>query len=104
MARLVRGCPTARSQQESAEEPETNLSVPQQEEHPDTVEDRDITDYDLDIDYEGSEPKNEQVAQEQKEEDPEAEYAKMELQQDGTFHQRMIPWETMKGIQKVDRE
>ena len=67
------------SQQEGAEEPVTNPSVPQQEERPGTAEGEDIADYHLETDYEGSEPKNEPVAQEQKEEDPDAEYAKMEL-------------------------
>ena len=73
MARPVRGCPTARLQPEGKDKPETNLSVPQQEEHPDATEGRDIADYNLDIADEGSEPENEPVAQEQKEEDPDAE-------------------------------
>ena len=60
MARLVRGCPIARSQQEGAEEPERD---PQQEGQPDATHGKDITDYDPDVDYEGSEPKVEPVAQ-----------------------------------------
>ena len=75
MARLVRGRPRARSQQESAEEPERD---PQQDEQPDTAEGKDIVDYALNIAYEGSQPKNEQVAQEQSEVDLDAEYEKME--------------------------
>ena len=50
MARPVRGCPRARSQQEGTEEPERD---PQQEEQPDATEGKDITDYDLYIDYVG---------------------------------------------------
>ena len=57
MARAVRGCPTPWSQQEGAER-ESNPSVPQQEEQPDTAKGKGIVDYDLDIDYEGSEPEN----------------------------------------------
>ena len=62
-----------RSQQEGAEEPETNSSVPQQEGQSDAKEGEVIADYDLDIDYEGSDPKNKLVAQAEKEEDPDAE-------------------------------
>ena len=65
MARPVRGCPTPWSQQKGTET-ESNPSVPQQKEQPDAAEDEDIVDYDLDIDYEGSEPENEQAAQEEK--------------------------------------
>ena len=54
MARLVRGCPTARSQQVGIEEPERDS---QQEDQPDATGGKDIADYDLDINYEGSEPK-----------------------------------------------
>ena len=92
------------SQQEGTEEPETNPSAPQQKEHPDATEGGDIADYDLDIDYDGSEHKNKPVTQEQKEKDPDMDYTKMKLPQDGNFHQRMMPWETMKGIQQLYRE
>ena len=54
MARLVRGCPTSRPQKEGAEEPERD---PQQEDQPDAAEGKDIADYDLDVDYVGSESK-----------------------------------------------
>ena len=67
------------SQQEGAEEPETNPSVPQQEEQPDASEGKVIADYDPDVDYEGSEPKNEPVTQEEKEEDPDKKDAFMEI-------------------------
>ena len=62
MARTIRGCLTAQSQQESTEEPETNPSVPQQKEQLDTAEGKFIVEYSPDVDYEGSEPKNEPVA------------------------------------------
>ena len=88
MARLVRGCPTARSQQEGIEEPERD---PQQEDQPDATGGKDIADYNPDIDYEGSEPEVEQSAQEQREVDPDAKYAEMEISQDGTLRQRMMP-------------
>ena len=39
------------SQPEGAEEPETNPSVPQQEEQPDTTDGKVIADYKLDIGY-----------------------------------------------------
>ena len=54
---------------------------------------QDIADYDMDIGYEGSEPKVEPTAQIQNEVDPDAEYAKMEISHDGTLHQRMMPGE-----------
>ena len=55
MARPVRGCPTPQPP-EGTGKPEKNLSVPQQEEQPDAAEGKVIVDYNLDIDYEGSEP------------------------------------------------
>ena len=75
----MRGCLTAQSQPEDKEEAERNPSVLQQELQPDTTEGEDIAKYDLDVDYQQSEPKNEAVAQEKKEENSHAEYAKMEI-------------------------
>ena len=101
MARLVRGCPTPRSQQEGAEEPERD---PQQGEQPDTTEGKDIADYNPDIDYEGSEPKVEPDTKEQREDDPDAAYMKMEMPRNGILCQRMMPWETytrMLWVQKA---
>ena len=72
----MRGCPLARSQQEGIEEPGRD---PLQEDQPDATEGNDIADYEPGIDYEGSEPKVKQCAQEQKEVDPDAEYAGMEV-------------------------
>ena len=70
MARLVRGCPTAMSQQEGIEEPQRDS---QQEDQQDAIGGKDIADYGLDVDYEGSEPKVKQSAQEQREVDPDVE-------------------------------
>ena len=96
----MRRHPTTWLQSKGKDKPETNPSVPQQEEQPDATEDKDIV-----VDYDpGSEPKSALVTQEQKEEDPNAEYGKMELLQQETFYQIMIPWEMMKGIQWVHRE
>ena len=72
MARPVRGCLKPWSQQEGTE-PESNPSVPLQEDQRDTTEGEVIVDYDLDMDYERSEHKNEQGAPEENEEDPDAE-------------------------------
>ena len=83
------------------EEPETNVSVPRQELQPDVIDGKVIADYDLDVNYEGSEPKNESVAQEKKEENSDAEYANMEIPQEGTFHQRMMPHNVLQRIQRV---
>ena len=69
MTRLVMGRPTARSQQEGVEEPERN---PQQEGQPHATDGEDTADYDPDVDYEGSEPIVEQIAQEQNDVDPDA--------------------------------
>ena len=95
MARLVRGHSTPKPQQEGTEEPESD---PHQEEQPDAVEDKVIADYNPDIDYKGLEPKVEPVTQEQWEVDSDAEYAGMEVPQDGTFCQRMMPLERYMGI------
>ena len=73
---MLRGCLTARLQQKDEEEPERD---PQQEDQPDATGGKDIEDYDQDVDYEGSEPKVEQSAQEQREVDHDAEYANMEI-------------------------
>ena len=78
--------------------PETILNAPKQEGHPDTAKGGVIADYDPYIDYEGSEPEVESVTQEQREVDPDAEYAKMEMLRNGTFCQKMIPWEVYMGI------
>ena len=53
IARLVRGWPTPRSQQEGKVEPEKD---PLQEEQPETTKGRVIADYNLDVDNEGSAP------------------------------------------------
>ena len=58
MARPVRGCPTARSQQEGIEEPERD---PQLEDQPDATEGEDIADCNPDVGYEGSNPKSSRV-------------------------------------------
>ena len=67
------------------------------------AEGKDIVDYNPDVDYEGSESKVEPVTQGQKEEDPDAEYAKMEMSRSETLHQRMIPWEVYMGILRVHK-
>ena len=59
MARSLRGCPTARSQQEDTEGPERD---PQQEDQQDAAVGKDKEDYNLDVDYKGLEPKVEQSA------------------------------------------
>ena len=74
MARLVRGCPTVRPQQEGAEEPEQDT---QQEDQPYVTEGKDRADYNLDVDYDGSEPKVEPVTQVEMEVNSDAEYANL---------------------------
>ena len=82
MARTAKEHPTTWLQPECKNKHEINPSVPQQEEQTDATEGKDIVDFNSNVDYEGSEPKNKPVAQQQKEEDS---YAKIELPQDGTF-------------------
>ena len=77
-------------QPEGVEKPENIPSDPQQEEHPDTAEGKVIACFNLNVNYEGSEPKNETVAQEENEEHSDAEYEKMEIHHAGTFCQRMM--------------
>ena len=67
------------------------------------MEGKDIVDYNADEDYEGSELKNEPVTQEQREVDPDAEYAKREMPQNGTLHQRMMPQDVYMGILWVNK-
>ena len=83
MARPVKGCTTPWSQIECTV-PKSNLRVPQQEEQPNSIEGKVIVDYVSNIDYEGSEPENKTADQEEKEEDIDEEYAKIELPRDGT--------------------
>ena len=73
MARIMRGCLTAQYQPEGAEVPETNPSVTKHEVP---------VDYDLDVEFEWSKSKNEPVAQKEKEENSDTEYANMEITYD----------------------
>ena len=91
MAKTMMGCPTTWSQQEGTEKPERDH---QQGEDPDAIGGKNIADYDSDKDYEGSELEVEPDAQEQREVDPDAEYAQMEMSRCGTLCPRIIPWET----------
>ena len=95
MARPVRGHLTPRPQQEGMEEP---VRDPQQEEQSDATEGEVIADYGPDVDYEGSVPKVEPDAQDQRKVDSDAEYAKMKMPREETLHQRIMPWETYTGI------
>ena len=79
MAKPMRRYTMPQSWQGGTEEPETNTSVPQQEKQPDAAEGKVIIDYNPDVDYEGSEPKNEPVAWEEKEENSDTEYANIEM-------------------------
>ena len=83
MARPVRRCLTPWPP-EGAGEPETYPSIPQAKEQLDMTESKVIVDYGSDIDYEWSEPKNEPVAQKEKEEQLDVDYVNMELPQAGT--------------------
>ena len=89
---------------EGTEEPKTNPSVSQQEEQPDATEGEVITDYDPDVDYEESEPKNEPGAQKEKEEHSDTEYANIEIPCNGTFHQKMMPCNVRQRIKCVHQE
>ena len=50
---------------------------------------KDIADYNPVIDYEGLKPKDEPDVQEQREDDPDAAYVKMEMPRNRTLHQRL---------------
>ena len=79
MTRPVKGCPTQWSKQEGAEEPETNVSVPQKGGQADATKNKAIADDNPNVDYksEGSDPDIEAVDEEEKNSD--SEYVKMEL-------------------------
>ena len=94
MARLVRGC----------QQIGCNERYPQWEEQPDTGKGKGIGNYNPNIDYEGIELGNEPVIQEQREVDSDAEYAKIEMPQNGTLHKRMMSWDVYMGILWVQRE
>ena len=85
MARMVEGCPKPQSQQGGAE-PETNVSVPQQEGQVDVTRGKAVADYYVYIYYkwEGSDPNHEAFYE--KEENSDAEHAKMELPLPETLH------------------
>ena len=76
----------------------------QQEENLDATEGKVIADYNIDIDYEGSEPKNGPDAQEKKERDSDTEYAEIKVSCSGTFHQRMMHCNILQRIQSVHCE
>ena len=86
MAATIRGCLILQLQPEGTEEPQTNISIPQQERQLDAAEGKVVADYELDINYqsEGWDPEIEAVHD--KEENSDAEYAKMELPGVGTLH------------------
>ena len=63
-----------------------------------------IVDYNLEVDYERTEPENETVSQEEKEENSDAEYVNMDVPQAGTLHQRMMPCNALQRNQKVHQE
>ena len=87
----MRGHSTAPLQPDGREGPQTSASVPLQEVQLDAAESKVIADYDLDIDYEGSEPKIEPVTQEEKEENSNTEYANSHMMKPCNFMQR-IQW------------
>ena len=86
MARPVKRCPTPLLP-EGTGEPETNVSAGgttrcnRGQSH---------SRLNLDIDYEGSKPANEPVAQEHEEENFDAEYANMEIPQAGTHCRQAV--------------
>ena len=75
----MRGCFTPRLQQGGTEEPETNPSLPQQEEQPDATECKLVADYNLDVDYEPEGSVSYIKAVDEEEANSNAEYAKIEL-------------------------
>ena len=103
MTRPVRGC-LPPWPLESVAEPVTNPSVPQQEKQPDITQNEVIVDYDLDIEYEVSEPKNEPVAQAEEEENSDAEYAHREIPQAGTFCHIMMPHDVLQRIKWIHQK
>ena len=52
MAATIRGCLILQLQPEGTEEPQTNISIPQQERQLDAAEGKVVADYELDINYE----------------------------------------------------
>ena len=87
MSRTVRGFSTAWLQPEGTGEPETNPTNPWQRNSQFPYMPKSC--YNLDIDYEGSESKNEPFAQEEKEENSDAKYSKMEIPHHGTLGSSM---------------
>ena len=102
MARPVRGHLTPWPQLGCTEKPETNISVPQQEEQTNATGGEVIADYDPDVDYEpdGSDPEIKAVNED--EENANEEWAKMELPQDSTLHQRTMNCKVAERIQQED--
>ena len=100
MIRLVRGRPTPWPP-EGTGEPETNVSVPQKGRQIDAKEGKSAADYDPDVDYEseGSNPDIEAVNE--KEENSDAEHAKLELRQARTLCQSTMNCKVAKRNQAV---
>ena len=88
-------------QQEGAREPQTNVSVPPHQGQADTTRGKAIADYNLDADYkpEGSDPDVKAVNKE--EENSDKEYAKMELPQAETLHQKTMNCTVSEIIKQV---
>ena len=101
MARPVRGCLTPQPQQGGTKEPETNTSVPQQEEQIDASEGKDIDDYDAHLDNkpEGLAPEIKAVDEDK--ENSDTEYAKIELPHDEILHQRKMNCKVAEKIKRV---
>ena len=98
MARPVRGCLIALVQPEGTEKPDINPSISQQEEQPNAIEGKVIADYNLGVDYEGSKPENEPDAPEEKEENSDEDYMKMEILCQGTLCQKSMSHKLAKVI------
>ena len=103
MARTIRGCLTAWSQPERTGEPEITPSFPQQEEESGAINGEVVADYKSDVDYEpeGSDPEIKPVNHIQEKEDPEAEYAKMEIPCQGTVHQRSMSCKVAEAFEHI---
>ena len=63
MEKTMKVHPTTQSQSEGKDEPEIILDAPQEGGQPDAAVGEDMADSKLEVDYEGSETKNEPVAQ-----------------------------------------
>ena len=101
MARPVTGHQMPQSQQGGTEEPAANVSVLQQEGQANATRGNAIADYNLDVDCKPEGSDSDMKAIDKEKENSAADYAKMELSQARTLHQRTMNCKVVDRIKRL---